>query len=150
MHRNTKEGDVPPTHLVDWGQVRTVHGTHLCRELWGRTPISKALCGGHCGEGRTAIGVPANAYTLYIYFTNGNRSVTADFSWKSLNFIKKILDFIKLSHNFRVFSKNIFKFNQINVKTLQHIFIIFSKITLTRLLYILWKTKIFSKVCQIS
>ena len=31
------------------------------------------------GEG-TAIGVPANDYTLYIYFTNDNRSVKADFS----------------------------------------------------------------------
>ena len=27
----------------------------------------------------TAIGVPANAFTLYIYFTNGNKLVKADF-----------------------------------------------------------------------
>ena len=133
MHRNTKEGDVAPTPLVDWEQVRTVH-----RGPGARAP-PRPYVGGTVGKGGTAIGVPANAYTLYIYFTNGNSSVTVDLFWKSLKFIKKILDFIKISHNFRVFSKNIFKFNQINVKTFQHFLIIFSKITLTRLLYILCK-----------
>ena len=42
----------------------------------------KALGGGHLGVGGgTAIGVPANAFTLLIYFTNGNTSssVKADF-----------------------------------------------------------------------
>ena len=43
-----------------------------------RGPEARALDGGQWRG--TVIGVPANAYTLFIYFTNENRSVKADFS----------------------------------------------------------------------
>ena len=53
-------------------QSRTVHrGTGGARAP--QTPRWGAL-------GGTAIGVPGNVFTLYIYFTNGSRSVIADFS----------------------------------------------------------------------
>ena len=51
-------------------QGRTVH-----RGTGGTCP--QALGGGTGGS--TAIGVPANAFTFYIYFPNGNMSEKANF-----------------------------------------------------------------------
>ena len=55
-----------------YSQARTVH-----RGPGGTCP-PKALGGGGTGGG-TAIGVSGNVIALYIYFTNGSRSVIADF-----------------------------------------------------------------------
>ena len=80
MHRNMEEGEVPPNPLVKEGQARTVH-----RGPGARVFSKPSTCPSRWGEGDTgrgtAIGVPDNAFTCYIYFTNGNRSsVKADFS----------------------------------------------------------------------
>ena len=85
VHRNMEEGEVPPNPLVKQGQALTVH-----RGPGASAPPKPSTCPSRWGErgtGRgTAIGVPDNAFTFYIYFTNGNRSVKADFSFKKSKF----------------------------------------------------------------
>ena len=59
-------------------QARTVHRGQGGLPGGARAPQSPRL-GGGTERGGTAVKVPANAFTLYIYFKNGNRSVKADF-----------------------------------------------------------------------
>ena len=76
--------------------------------------------------------------------------IKANCSWIELNLIKNYFDFYKISQNFLVFSKNIFKFNLIYVKIFPTFFKNFFQ-NYSKRLYILLKfLKFFSKVCQIS
>ena len=69
----------------------------------------------------TAIGEPANEFTLYIYLTNGNKSVKANFvktgiTIKRISFHYDLLDFLKISENFLKFSRIILKLNKSSSK----------------------------------
>lgn len=86
------------------------------------------------GTGGTVIGVPANALTLNINFSNKNTSIKANFSLKSQNLILNFLDFlVEISQNFKLFSISICKFNQLIVKLFKFFKTFFKEIKILKI-----------------